>query len=91
MLVENQPKSFHNSTITGNVTTLLKIEDYHSSDQVGLLYIWAYKRQLLTCARFLQLESIVIVVVVQYATERNARHQQPIIGPQFCGLIKHSK
>ena len=38
MLVENQPKSFHNSTITGNVTIPLKPEDYPSSDQVGLLY-----------------------------------------------------
>ena len=38
MLVENRPKSFHNSTITGNVTIPLKPEGYPSPDQVGLLY-----------------------------------------------------
>ena len=43
---------------------------------------------MLTCARLLQLESIVIVVMIQHSTERNARHQQPIIGPQFCELVK---
>ena len=91
MLVENQPKSFHNSTITGNVTIPLKLEDHPSSDQVGLLYVWACKRQLLTCARLLPPESIVIVVVVQHVTERNARYQQPIMRLQFCGLVKHSK